>query len=69
MITEIIIRIKDCIIRTTRDDCEKILLFGSYVHGTPGKSSDYNFYIVMKEGSEKPVLVLQNIYRQDLLIL
>jgi predicted nucleotidyltransferase len=42
----------------------KIILFGSHAHGTPGKNSDYDFYVVLKDGGEKPIFVLQNIYRQ-----
>jgi predicted nucleotidyltransferase len=64
MINEDIIRIKDSILNTVGDDCEKIILFGSYAQGTSRENSDYDFYVVLKDGSEKPVLVLQNIYRQ-----
>jgi predicted nucleotidyltransferase len=64
MITEDIIRIKNSILNTVGDDCEKIILFGSYARGTPGEGSDYDFYVVLKEGSKKPILALQNIYRQ-----
>jgi len=54
--------IKDCILQTVGEDCEKIILFGSYAYGTPSKESDYDFFVVLKDGTEKPVLVLQNIY-------
>jgi predicted nucleotidyltransferase len=64
MINEDIVRIKDCILNTVGDDCERIILFGSYAHGTPGEGSDYDFYVVLKDGSQKPILALQNIYRQ-----
>ena len=64
MINEDILRIKDSILSTVGEDCEKIILFGSYAHGTPGANSDYDFYVVLKDGGEKPILVLQNIYRQ-----
>ena len=63
MINEEIIRIKDSILNTVGDDCERIILFGSYAHGTPRKDSDYDFYVVLKDGTEKPILVLQKIYR------
>jgi predicted nucleotidyltransferase len=53
MITEDIIKIKDCILNTVGDDCEKIILFGSYAHETPREDSDYDFYVVLKDGSKK----------------
>jgi predicted nucleotidyltransferase len=64
MINGDIIRIKDSILNTVGADCEKIILFGSYAHGTPREDSDYDFYVVLKDGAEKPILVLQKIYRQ-----
>jgi predicted nucleotidyltransferase len=64
MINEDIIAIKDSILNTVGNDCEKIILFGSYAYGTPGKNSDYDFYVVLKDETEKPVVVLQKIYRQ-----
>ena len=64
MINEDILRIKDSILNAVGADCEKIILFGSYAQGTPGANSDYDFYVVLKDGGEKPILVLQNIYRQ-----
>ena len=64
MINEDIIKIKDSILNTVGNDCEKIILFGSYAYGTPREDSDYDFYVVLKDGTEKPVLVLQKIYRQ-----
>ena len=62
MINDMIIAIKDCILQTVGENCEKIILFGSYAYGTPNKESDYDFFVVLKDGTEKPVLVLQNIY-------
>jgi predicted nucleotidyltransferase len=64
MINEDILAIKDSILSTVGENCEKIILFGSYAHGTPWVDSDYDFYVVLKDGGEKPILVLQNIYRQ-----
>ncbi|GHU07593.1 hypothetical protein FACS1894151_02140 [Spirochaetia bacterium] len=64
MITDDIIRIKDSILDTVGENCEKIILFGSYAYGTPQEDSDYDFYVVLKDGTEKPILVLQKIYRQ-----
>ena len=63
MINKDIIAIKDNILNTVGDDCEKIILFGSYANGTPRKDSDYDFYVVLKDGTEKPVFVLQKIYQ------
>jgi predicted nucleotidyltransferase len=64
MINNDIIRIKDNILNTVGDNCEKIILFGSYAYGTPREDSDYDFYVVLKDGTEKPIFVLQKIYRQ-----
>ncbi|MDR2717730.1 MAG: nucleotidyltransferase domain-containing protein [Treponema sp.] len=62
MINNEIIAIKDNILSTVGDGCEKIFLFGSYAYGTPHKESDYDFYVVLKDGVENPILVLQKIY-------
>ena len=62
MINEDVIAIKDNILNTVGDSCEKIIFFGSYVYGTPHNDSDYDFYVVLKDGTEKPILVLQEIY-------
>ena len=63
MISEDIIAIKDNILNTVGETCEKIILFGSYAYGTPRKDSDYDFFVVLRDESEKPILVLQKIYR------
>ena len=62
MINDEIIAIKDNILSTVGDGCEKIFLFGSYAYGTPRKGSDYDFYVVLKDGMENPLLVMQKIY-------
>ena len=62
MINDDIIAIKDNILSTLGDDCEKIFLFGSHAYGIPHKDSDYDFYVVLKDGMENPILVLQRIY-------
>jgi predicted nucleotidyltransferase len=62
MINDKIIAIKDSILSTVGDGCEKIFLFGSYAYGTPNKDSDYDFYVVLKDGMENPLLVMQKIY-------
>jgi predicted nucleotidyltransferase len=62
MINDEIIAIKDSILKTVGEDCEKIILFGSYAYGTPGDGSDYDVFVVLKDDTEKPILVLQNIY-------
>ena len=64
MVNDDILAIKDSIIKTLGNDCEKIILFGSYAYGTPREDSDYDVFVVLKDGSEKPVLVLQNIYKK-----
>jgi predicted nucleotidyltransferase len=62
MINDDILAIKDSILKTVGGDCEKIILFGSYAYGTPPKDSDYDFYVVLKDGTEHPILVMQKIY-------
>jgi len=62
MINDEIIAIKDNILSTVGDGCEKIFLFGSYAYGVPQKGSDYDFYVVLKDGIENPLLVMQKIY-------
>jgi predicted nucleotidyltransferase len=63
MINDDIIMIKNSILDTVGETCEKIILFGSYAYGTPREDSDYDFFVVLKDDSEKPILVLQKIYR------
>ena len=63
MINDDIIAIKDNILNTVGETCEKIILFGSHAYGTPRKDSDYDFFVVLKDDAEKPILVLQKIYR------
>jgi predicted nucleotidyltransferase len=55
-------KIKDMILETLGDDCEKIILFGSYAYGTPREESDIDMYVVLKDGSKKPILALEDIY-------
>ena len=62
MISDEINLIKDSILSTVGDGCERIYLFGSHAYGTPRKDSDYDFYVVLKDGMENPILVLQKIY-------
>ena len=38
---------------------EKIYLFGSYAYGEPNENSDYDFYIVVPDGSMRPIEVMQ----------
>ena len=42
---------------------EKLYLFGSYVNGTSGEDSDYDFYVVIPNGGMRPIEAVQNIYR------
>ena len=53
------------IVNVIRDavDCERIYLFGSYANGQPDKSSDLDFYVVLPNGSAKPLEARQRIYR------
>ena len=63
MVSDDIIAIKDNILNTVGETCEKIILFGSHAYGTPREDSDYDFFVVLKDDAEKPILVLQKIYR------
>jgi predicted nucleotidyltransferase len=63
MINDDIIAIKDSILNSVGETCEKIILFGSHAYGTPHGGSDYDFFVVLKDDSEKPILALQKIYR------
>ena len=62
MVDDRIIAIKNSILSTVGDGCEKIFLFGSYAYGNPCKDSDYDFYVVLRDGMENPILVMQKIY-------
>ena len=42
---------------------ERIYLFGSYAYGTPGKDSDYDFYVVIPDGSLRPLEAIQRARR------
>ena len=63
MVNDEILAIKDSILKTVGEDCEKIILFGSYAYGVPREGSDYDVFVILKDGTEKPILVLQKIYR------
>jgi len=58
-----ILAIKDSILDSVGEDCEKIFLFGSHADGTAHAGSDYDFFVVLRDGAEKPILALQKIYR------
>ena len=63
MINNDILAIKDDILSVVGDTCEKIILFGSRAYGTPREDSDYDFFVVLQDNTEKPILALQKIYR------
>jgi len=63
MLNDDIITIKDNILDIVGETCEKIILFGSHAYGDPREDSDYDFFVVLKDDTEKPILVLQKIYR------
>ena len=63
MINDDILAVKENILDTLGENCEKIILFGSHAHGNPHEGSDYDFFVVLKDDSEKPILALQQIYR------
>jgi predicted nucleotidyltransferase len=59
--TDEITAIRDKIVEAV--PVEKIYLFGSYAYGTPKEESDYDFYVVIPNGSMRPVEAMQSIYR------
>jgi len=63
MVNDDIIAVKDSILNTIGETCEKVILFGSHANGTTREGSDYDFFVVLKDDSEKPILALQKIYR------
>jgi hypothetical protein len=62
MVNNEIFAITNSILQTVGDACEKIYLFGSYAYGTPRENSDYDFFVVLKDGTEKPLEVMENIH-------
>ena len=42
---------------------ERIYLFGSHAYGTPHEHSDYDFYVVIPDGSMRPIEAAQKAYR------
>ena len=62
MRNEEIPKIKDMILETLGETCEKIILFGSYAYGTPREESDIDIYVVLKDGSKNPWLIKEDIY-------
>lgn len=61
VMTDEIMEIKDKIVSAV--PTEKIYLFGSYAYGTPNEDSDYDFYVVIPDGSMRPLDAISNIYR------
>jgi predicted nucleotidyltransferase len=55
-------KIKDMILETLGETCEKIILFGSYADGTAREESDIDIYVVLKDGGKNPLLVREDIY-------
>jgi predicted nucleotidyltransferase len=49
MIHDDILAIKDTILITVGENCEKIYLFGSYAYGTPREDSDIDIYLVIPD--------------------
>ena len=62
MVNDEILAIKESILKSVGDNCERIILFGSHAYGTPKEESDYDVFVILKDDTEKPILVLQNIY-------
>ena len=62
MRNEEIPKIRDMILETLGETCEKIILFGSYAYGTPREESDIDIYVVLKDGSKNPLLAMEDVY-------
>lgn len=60
MLPKAIIAIKDEILNTV--NASKIYLFGSYARGTQTAQSDYDFFVVIPDGSIRPIEAMQKIY-------
>ena len=43
-------------------DVSKIYLFGSYARGTQNAQSDYDFFVVISNGTMRPLEAMQKIY-------
>jgi predicted nucleotidyltransferase len=82
MINDDILAIEDTILKTVKENCEQIYLFGSYADGTPriggDNPSDYDLYVVLNDDTKTlPIVVIQDIrvalihgpkyYRTDIL--
>ena len=61
VISDEIMQIRDAIVGAV--PAEKIYLFGSYANGTPNEDSDYDIYVVLQDGSMRPIEAVQSIYR------
>ncbi|MCM1134087.1 MAG: nucleotidyltransferase domain-containing protein [Clostridium sp.] len=42
-------------------EAEKIYLFGSFAYGIPKKDSDFDIYVLLADGSERPLKAIQKI--------
>ena len=51
--TDEIAKIRDAIVEAL--PVEKLFLFGSYAYGMPTEDSDYDFYVLIADGSIKPI--------------
>ena len=56
-INEEIIQIKNAIVEAI--PAETIYLFGSYARGTQNENSDYDFYVIIPDGSIRPLEAAQ----------
>ena len=41
---------------------ERVYLFGSYADGAPTTDSDYDFYVVVPDNGERPLLLTERIH-------
>ena len=60
ILTDDLIRIRDAIIGAV--PTEKIYLFGSHAYGIPHENSDYDLYVIIPNGSIRPIDAMGDIY-------
>ncbi len=67
MLPVAIAEIKEQILNTV--DVSQIYLFGSYARGTQNSHSDYDFFVVIPDGSMRPLEAMQKytVHSQNLL--
>jgi len=68
MLNDEITAIKESILQTVGEDCEKIILFGSYAYGLPREDSDYDVFVVVIEVRNKLPTIERTIAQKGLIL-